>query len=203
MAVGTAGAGRYPLDSLQDDDLIYVDRSDSAYGNYISASGLAAYVTAEYVTQPYLNHTGGALAVTSTSGVNTTPVTTSSYMTIVTIPGDTTITGVAMLNALTSSGSVKHYLANVAGEMLASTASTAFGASSTYQRVAFTESYSAKGPATYILVSQFSSVSDRFRTHLIGDFPTWSSAGTTFGTFPTVTLTSTFITGVGPVASLY
>lgn len=196
------GAGTYPLTSLVATDQIRVDRSDSAVGNYATPAVFADAVTANRPVAPYLTHTGGVPATSNTFGTNTTPVTTAAYLTIVTIPGDTTITGVALLNGTTSSGSVKHYLATSTGSMIASTASTAMAGSSSYQRIAFTAPYSAKGPATFIIATQINDTAQRFRTHVFGDFPTWSTTGT-FGTFPTFTPTTTFITGVGPVISLF
>lgn len=203
--MASEGAGLYPLTSLVDADRISVDRSNSAVGNYVTAATLASYVLAETAVLPYLSHTGAIPATANTTGTLVSPITTSSYCCILNVVGNATVTGISLLTGTTSSGSLKAYLATTAGAMLASTASTAFGASSSYQRVAFTSPYTTSGPGTYVVIVQVSSTVERFRAHTFGDFPAWSTSGTTFNTFPTagVAVVSTFTAGVGPIMSLY
>lgn len=205
MAGGQTGAGLYPLTSLVDADTITVVRSTSAVGNEVSLGTLADYVLAETAVEPYLAHTGDIPAASNITGTLVSPITTSSYCSILQVVGNTTITGLSLLTGTTSSGSLKMYLATTSGSMLASTASTAFGASSSYQRVAFTSPYTTSGPGTYVVIVQVNGLNERFRAHTFGDFPAWSTSGTTFNTFPTagVAVVSTFTVGVGPIASLY
>lgn len=203
--MASEGAGQYALTSLVDADRIVIERSGSAVTNYVEAGTLADYVLAETAVEPYLAHTGAIPATASTTGTLPSLITTSSYCCILQVVGNTTITGIALLTGTTASGSVKMYLANTAGAMLASTASTAFGASSSYQRVAFTTPYTTSGPGTYTVIVQVSATNEQFRAHTFGNFPAWSTSGTTFNTFPTagVAVVSTFTAGVGPIASLY
>lgn len=203
--MASEGAGQYALTSLVDADRIVIERSGSAVTNYVEAGTLADYVLAETAVQPYLAHTGDIPAASNITGTLVSPITTSSYCSILQVVGNTTITGLSLLTGTTSSGSLKAYLATTAGAMLASTASTAFGASSSYQRVAFTSPYTTSGPGTYVVILQVNGLNERFRAHTFGDFPAWSTSGTTFGTFPTagVEMVSTFTVGVGPIMSLY
>jgi hypothetical protein len=50
---------------------------------------------------------------------------------------------------------------------------------------------------------QFNNTSQRYRSHVVGNFGAAKLTGTTYGTYPTVTIPTTFTTALGPIASLY
>jgi hypothetical protein len=114
-----------------------------------------------------------------------------------------TITGVALLNGSTAAGNIKVGLASSAGAILASSASTAMSGTAAYQRIPFSSTYAAKGPATYFLVAQFSDNTAVFRAHVFGNFGASKKTSEVFGTLTTITAPTTFTTNVGPIASLY
>lgn len=149
-------------------------------------------------------HTGGNPASVSTDFSDATPSTTETYYSEVFVPANVTLTGVALFNGSNVTGNVTVYLTNSAGTNLAHSASTAGSGTDAYQRVPFTATYAAVGPATYYVVAQYSSATARYNAHTIGNFGTGKDTATTYGTFPTTpTIPTTFTTALGNVASLY
>jgi hypothetical protein len=133
-----------------------------------------------------------------------TPVNTEVYIAEVFVPANATITGVALFNGSVASGNVKVGLANSSGANVATSASTAVSGTTAYQRVPFTGTYAAKGPATYYVESFYDNNTVRGTTHTVGDCGASKQTGQTYATgFTTVTPPTTFTTALGPVASLY
>jgi hypothetical protein len=156
-----------------------------------------------FSTSARLSHTGGIPARVSTDGTDTTPATTETYIAEVFVPSNMTITGVALMNGSAVSGNIKVGLANSSGAVVAESASTAQSGTDAYQRVAFTATYAAVGPATYYVLLQVDNNTARFNSHTFGNFGASKKTGETYGTFTTITPPTTFTTAQGPIASLY
>lgn len=149
--------------------------------------------------------TGGYPAIISTSGNNSTPSTTETYVTEIFVPFNATITGVAIFNGSDVTGNMTVGLATAAGAPIAAavSASTAGSGPDTYQRVPFAVAYAAKGPATYYIQVQYSSATARYNTHTVGNFGCLVQTGQTYGTLASFTAPTTFVTNVCNMASLY
>lgn len=150
-------------------------------------------------------HTGGISVTQSTDGNDTTPVITETYISEVHIPGNVTLTGIATFNGSAVSGNVVVGLANSSGVIVANSAlaGTAQAGIDSFQRIPFTATYAAVGPATYYVVQQHSTTAARLNTHILGNFGASKKTGETFGTLTTITPPTTFTTALGPIASLY
>jgi len=149
-------------------------------------------------------HTGGMTAQVNTDGTDATPSVTETYVAAVHVPANATITGISIFNgSATGSGNVTAFLANSTGTVVANTASTAISGTDAFQRVAFTGTYAAKGPATYYVATQYNNTSSRFNTHTFGDFRAGKITGTVYGTLVSFTPPTSFTTALGPIASLY
>lgn len=154
-------------------------------------------------TSPRCWHSGGLPARVSTDGTDSTPVITETYIAEVFVPANATLTGIAVMNGSAVSGNIKLALANSSGAVVASTASTAQAGIDSYQRVPFTSTYAAAGPATYFVLLQVDNITARFNSHTFGNFGASKKTGETYGTFTTITPPTTFTTALGPIASLY
>lgn len=154
-----------------------------------------------------LFHTGGVPAQVTTAGTDATPVTTETYIGEVFIPANVTLTGISIFNgsATGTSGKVCVALANSSGAVVANsaTAGTTIVGTDAYQRLPFTATYAAVGPATYYVLSQYNATDTRYNAHTFGDFGAAKKTGETFGTFTTVTAPTTFTTALANIASLY
>lgn len=149
-------------------------------------------------------HTGGTAAQVSTDFTDQTPVITEVYFAEVFIPTNVTVTGVSLFRGSVSSGNYKVGLANSAGVLVATSASTASSGTDAYVDVAFTAPYSAIGPATYYVLTFYDNVTVRANTHTIGRFVAGKQTGQTYATgFTTITPGTSFTTALGPVATLY
>lgn len=149
-------------------------------------------------------HTGGIPAQVSTDGTDATPVNTEVYIAEVFVPANVTITGVSVFQGSVSSGNLKVGLANSAGAVVATSATTAASGTDAYQRVAFTGTYAAKGPATYYVLLIFDNGTARYNAHTFGDFGAAKQTGQVYATgFTTITPPTTFTTALAPIASLY
>ncbi len=174
----------------------------SITGAYTPTGGIAA--AAGFSASPRLCHTGGEPAIATTSGTDTTPVATEVYIAEVFIPANVTVTGVAVFNGSVASGNIKVGLASSAGAVLATSASTAMSGTDAYQRIPFTSSYAAKGPATYYALQFVDNNTARINTHTVGSFGASKQTGQVFATgFTTIAPPTTFTTAQGPIASLY
>lgn len=155
-------------------------------------------------SSPRLVHTGGMPARVSTDGTDATPVNTEVYIAEVFVPANMTVTGVAIFNGSAVSGNVKVGLADSTGAVVATSASTAQSGTDAYQRVAFTGTYAAKGPATYYVLLIVDNGTARYNAHTFGDFGAAKQTGQVFATgFTTITPPTTFTTALAPIASLY
>ena len=133
-----------------------------------------------------------------------TPVNTEVYIAEVTVPYNVTVTGVAVLNSSTLSGNLKVGLANSAGTVVATSASTANAGSAVYQLVPFTGTYAAVGPATYYVLTFYDNNTVRPNALTVGSCGVAKQTGQTYATgFTTITPPTTFTTALGPVANLY
>lgn len=149
-------------------------------------------------------HTGGMPARVSTDGTDATPVTTEVYIAEIFVPANATLTGLAVFNGSVASGNIKVGLANSAGAIVATSASTAMSGTDAYQKVAFTSTYAAVGPATYYALLFVDNTTARFNTHTLGTFGAAKQTGQTYATgFTAITPPTTFTTALGPIASLY
>lgn len=148
-------------------------------------------------------HTGDAAPMTTTTGTDTTPVTTETYIARVFLPVNATLTGVALLNGSAVAGNVTAILYDRNGVPVAQSASTAQSGTAAYQQFAFSSSYRAEGPGLYFVGFQFDSTSARFRSHMLGQFTAFKKTGETYGTATAITSPNSFTTGQGPIASTY
>jgi len=150
-------------------------------------------------------HTGGYPAIASTSGNNSTPVTTETYVSEIFVPCTMTITGVAVFNGSDVTGNVTVGLADSQGKVIsaAKSASTAGSGTDAYQRIPFATPYVAAGPATYFIQVQYDSATARYNTHTVGNHGVLVQTSQTYGTLTNFTPPTTFVTNVGNMASLY
>jgi hypothetical protein len=147
--------------------------------------------------------TGDAPPSTTTTGTDTTPSVTETYVARVRIGNNATITGVSLLNGSAVAGNVTAILYNSNGVPVAQSASTAQSGTAAYQDFAFAAPFKAVGPGLYFLGFQFNNTSARFRTHILGRFTAFKKTGETYGTATAVTSPNSFTTAVGPIASTY
>lgn len=149
-------------------------------------------------------HSGGNPAMLSTDGTDATPANTEVYIAEVFVPANCTLTGVGVMNGSVASGNIKVGLANSAGAVVATSASTAMSGTDAYQKIAFTGTYAAVGPATYYILEFVDNGTARINCHTLGTFGAAKQTGQTYATgFTTITPPTTFTTGLGPIASLY
>lgn len=148
-------------------------------------------------------NSGDAPPPTTTTGTDTTPSVTETYVSRVFIPANCRITGLALLNGSAVAGNITGILYNSDGVAVANTASTAQSGTAAYQQVALASAYEAIGPGMYFIGWQFNNTSARFRTHILGNFTAFKKTGETYGTATALTSPGTFTTGVGPICSTY
>lgn len=149
-------------------------------------------------------HTGGIGANVAAFGTDTTPVVTETYICEVEVPHNATLTGLSVLNGSAVSGNIQVGLANSAGAVVASSASTTAGSgTNAYQQIPFSTTYAAVGPAKYFALVQYSATTARYRTHVLGNFGANKKTSETYGTLTTVTPPTTFATAGAIVADTY
>jgi len=169
---------------------------------YLNGSDQAT-MTIGATVSPRCFHTGGITVTQTTDGNDTTPVTTETYIAEVFIPCGTLLTGIALFNGSAVAGNIKLGLADSTGAVVASTASTAASGTDAFQRVPFSSTYYATGPSTYYVLLQCNNTSNRFNSHIAGNFGASKKTSEVFGTLTTITPPTTFTTALGPIASLY
>lgn len=172
----------------------------------LALPGAALAVGTGFTRSPRLVHSGGIPARVSTDGNDSTPVNTEVYIAEIFVPGpgSVTVTGVAVMNGSVASGNLKVGLADCNGNIVATSVSTAMSGTDAYQRVAFTASYSAVGPATYYVLLFIDNGTARYNTHTFGNFGASKQTGQVYATgFTTISPPSTFTANLGPIASLY
>jgi len=168
----------------------------------LSGSGVAA-ATGQSAS-PRCYHTGGAPVMISTDGNDSTPVITEVYIAEVFVDANCTLTGVANFNGSVASGNIKVGLADSTGAIVATSASTAMSGTDSYQRVPFTATYAANGPATYYVLLFIDNTTARYNTWPIGNFGAAKQTGQVYATgFTAITPPTTFTANLGPLASLY
>lgn len=174
----------------------------TASGVITPTGGVAA--AGGFTISPRGLHTGNVTVTQTTDGNDTTPVVTETYICEVYVPYNCTITGVAIFNGSAVAGNVSVKLANSSGVPVGTqSASTAQSGTDAFQRIPLGATYAAVGPATYLVLVQFDSISARFNSHILGSFGASKKTGEVYATFTTVTAPTTFTTAVGPIASLY
>lgn len=155
------------------------------------------------VASPRCCHAGGMPARVSTDGTDATPAVTSTYLAEVYVDDNVIVTGVALFNGSAVAGNVTVAIYNTLGHANSNfSPTTAQAGTDAYQLIPLTAPISLV-PGTYYIGVQFDSTSARFNTHVIGSFGAGEVTGQTYGTFPVVSLPTTFTTGKGPIASLY
>lgn len=147
--------------------------------------------------------TGDAPPSTTTTGTDTTPVVTETYIARVFIPANATLTGVSLLNGSAVGGNVTAVLYNRDGQPIAQSASTAQSGTAAYQAFPFTAPVRVRGPGLHFIGFQFNNTAARFRTHALGVFTAFKQTGQTYGTITSFTSPDTFTAGQGPIASTY
>ena len=170
----------------------------TATGGVVAAGGFSV--------SPRAMHTGGLPPSVSTDFSDYTVVATEVMISEIFIPANVTVTGVALLNGSAVAGNVKVGLANSAGAVVATSASTAQSGTDAYQRIAFTGTYAAVGPATYYVLAfgDTGGGTSKINAHTIAKFGAERQTGQVYATgFTTITPPSTFTTATGSVASLY
>lgn len=171
-------------------------------GALTPAGGVAA--AGGFSVSPRLIHTGGTSIMVSTDGNDSTPVATEVYIAEIFVPANCTLTGVANFNGSVASGNIKVGLADSTGAIVATSASTAMSGTDAYQRVPFTATYAAKGPATYYVLLFVDNNTARVNTWAIGNFGASKQTGQVYATgFTAITAPTTFTTALGPIASVY
>lgn len=151
---------------------------------------------------PTVFHSGAVGPSTTTTGTDTTPAVTETYVCEVHVPLNAQLTGVSLLNGSAAAGNVTVILYDSNGVPIAQSATTAQSGTAAYQKIPFATAYNAKGPAKYFIGVQFDSTSARFRSHILGNFIAGKKTGETYGTATAIT-TSTFTTNLGPIADVY
>ncbi len=158
---------------------------------------------------PRTVYNSGFVSAPATTGLTQTQiVTTDTYFAEVFVEANSVLTGISILNGHTTSASQNMFvgLANASGTIVASSATTtAQAAADAYQKIPFTATYTAIGPAKYFVCVQGSATTGYIATHTIGNFGAALKTGETYGTFVTTASysTTTFTTADGPVASTY
>lgn len=150
-------------------------------------------------------NTGGYLPPTTTSGTDTTPSVTETYVAEMFIPMNTLVTGLSLLNGSAVAGNVTMFVydsngAPVTGTTTASTAQSGTGA---YQQIAFTAPVTLQGPAKYFVGLQCNNTGARFRSHILGNFGASKQTAQTYGTVTALTVPTTFTTALAPIAATY
>jgi hypothetical protein len=156
-----------------------------------------------------LCHSGGVPATISSQGTDLTVVATELYVCEVFIPANMTVTGMAVMWGTATEGNAKVMLFNSSGTRLAISATTdvsAYTADSYGSRIAFVTPYAAVGPATYYIGVIADSTSNRINTHVLGNFGAGKIESLVYATesgYASITVPTTFTTGLGPIATLY
>lgn len=168
-----------------------------ATGSQLAKGGVGQY------GEVTVYHTGGAAPPTTTTGTDTTPVVTETYIARVFIPANCTLTGVGLLNGSAVAGNVTAILYDRNGAPLNKSASTAQAGTAGYQLIPFATVQAVRGPGIHFVGFQFDSTSARFRTHILGVFTAFKKTGETYGAATVITSPNSFTTGQGPIASTY
>lgn len=147
-------------------------------------------------------HSGRTAPSTTTTGTDTTPATTETYIVEVFVDHNVKLSGVKLLNGSAVAGNVTAHLYDANGKPMAKSASTAQSGTAAYQTFAFSSQIDVPGPARYFVGIQCNNTGARFRSHAVGNFIAGKKTGETYGTATAIT-TSTFTADLGPICDLY
>ena len=201
LTINAKGTGTIGIGSVST-GAVTITPATTVTGAVTPTGGVAA--AGGFSVSPRLLHTGGLPARINTDGTNATPVNTEVYIGEVFVPANCTITGVAVFNGTDVTDNIKVGLADSAGAVVATSASTAGSGADAYQRVPFTGTYAAKGPATYYVLSMYAASTSRYNAHTFGNFGASKQTGQVFATgFTTITPPTTFTADLANIASLY
>jgi len=193
-------------------DVIDPDLADATHNDFATAFNAitgGTWRASGFTVSPRTFHTGGMPARISTDGTNLSIVVTELYVAEVFVPATCTLTGVSVFWGDATEGNAKVMLFGSTGTRLALSASTdvsghTVDAYST--RIPFSATYAAVGPATYYVGVICDTNTHRINTHVLGDFGAGKITGLVYATeagYATITVPTTFTTGLGPIASLY
>ena len=200
LTVNAKGTGTIGIGSVST-GIVTITPATTVTGIITPTGGITA--AADQTISPRNIHVGGTSAMLAADGNDSTPVNTETYIGEVFIPANCTITGVAVFNGSNVTDNVIVALANSGGTVVAQSISTAGSGTDAYQRVPFTGTYAAKGPATYYVLTQYAGSTSRYNTFASGNFGASKKTGEVFGTFTTITPPTTFTTALANIASLY
>lgn len=201
LTINAKGTGTIGIGSVST-GAVTITPATTVTGALTPTGGVAA--AGGFSTAARTIHTGGIPARVSTDGTDATPVNTEVYIGEVSVPANCTATGVSVFQGSVSSGNLKVGLADSAGAVVATSASTAASGTDAYQRVPFTAPYAVKGPAMYYVLLIFDNGTARYNAHTFGDFGAAKQTGQVYATgFTTITPPTTFTTALAPIASLY
>ena len=154
-------------------------------------------------TAPTVYHTANTAPFVATSGTDTTPVVTETYLCAVRIDANTILTGISILNGSAVAGNITVALADSLGNIVAVSASTAASGTAAYQKVPFASTIFVRGPSTYFVVLQHNNTGNRYRSHNVGNTPAGKLTGQVYGTIVAFTVPTTFTADLGPIADTY
>lgn len=205
LTINAKGTGTIGIGSVST-GVVTITPATTVTGALTPTGGVVA--AGGFSIAPNLIHTGGIPADVSTFGSELTIVNTELYVAQVFIPANCTVTGVSFMTGATTDGNAKVMLFDSTGARVAISASTDISGftADTYNRVAFTGTYAAKGPATYYIGIICDTNTNIINTHTFGDFRAGKITGLVYATeagYATITPPTTFTTALGPVASLY
>ena len=152
------------------------------------------------------NHwAGGAVPTQTTDGTNLDVVTTETYFSCITIPATIRSTGVAIMNGGAVAGNVQVALLDINSNVVCSTASTAASGTDGMQSIPWSAVTVLPGPASYFVAVQGNNTGMDLNTIILGSAgsPAGKVTSTTYGTFTSLTVPTTFTTGLGVIACLY
>ncbi len=179
----------------------------------LPAAALPAYgggvpAASGYTVSARCLHTGANPATAAGDGFNLDAVITELYVAEVFIPSNVTLTGVAPFWGAATNGFAKVMLFNSAGTRVALSATTDVSGHTAddYTRIAFSATYAAVGPATYYVGIICGDATHDLNTHVVGNFGAGKIESLVYATeagYASITVPTTFTTGLGPIATLY
>jgi hypothetical protein len=179
----------------------------SAGKSVLSVESLADYTRSGGLPVTTSPRVSAVVASSLTYGTDSTPVATEVYIAEIHTKSNVTLTGVEyLIGSVGGTDKAIAVLYDTDGKVLANsaTAGTTVGTTATWQQLAFTSTYQAKGPQQYFIGISLNGNTARLRTIPVGPrLATAKQTGQTFGTLTTITAPTTFTADVGPVAGLY
>ncbi len=181
-----------------------IDFGQGAASLYTPTNGI--FAAGGFTASPRLCHSGGIPPTQTTDGNDTTPSATETYFAEVFVPCNVTVTGLANFNgSAVGTDKFVFIMWDSTGTAVANSAvaGTTCSGTDAYQAIAFTAPYRALGPAIYYVGLQCNGTTARFNTHILGAFAADKKTATTFGTVPSITAPTAFVTARGPMMTLY